>query len=105
MDNTNSGYSEDSSRGETFQFTDETTTPTGTVLKAVSEVTGTEETSLAPLYRVVDPDALNKLIAGQSTEQRKISVSFIYAGHHVAVRADGSVTVSPVGNEGSDATA
>ncbi|PSP78477.1 hypothetical protein BRC81_08010 [Halobacteriales archaeon QS_1_68_20] len=67
------------------------------VVEAVADAEGTSPLDLRPpLYRVVDPDALDKLFSPPSLEhgQPDGEVTFEYRGYEVTVRADGSVSVT-----------
>jgi hypothetical protein len=67
------------------------TTPTDAVVQAVAAVRGVDPTELTePLYDVVDPEALDALLASSNGE---MTVSFRYGGHVVRVTDDLSVFV------------
>ncbi|MFD1599316.1 HalOD1 output domain-containing protein [Halobellus rarus] len=71
--------------------------PSHTVVEAVAEATHTDPTRLRPLYEVVDTDALDALITGDSERPRApdgLSVTFRYEGCDVAVYGDGRTVVS-----------
>jgi hypothetical protein len=60
------------------------------VVDALADATGTDPVALdPPLYEVVEPDALDAVVASSDD----LSVSFDYGDHRVVVHADGSVTV------------
>lgn len=60
------------------------------VLAAVADHVGTEPSKLdTPLYRAIDPDALDRLVAAGED----VRVTFTYAGHAITVRGDGTVDV------------
>ncbi|MFC7194867.1 HalOD1 output domain-containing protein [Halosimplex aquaticum] len=67
-----------------------------TVIGAVATATGTDPLQLEPLYAVVDPDALDRLVRS-SAESRgpSLEIRFTMAGCRVTVRADGDVAVAP----------
>ncbi|WP_231188348.1 HalOD1 output domain-containing protein [Haladaptatus sp. DYF46] len=65
----------------------ETESITVAVVTAMTEVNGTKP--VTPLYEAIDPDALENLYRHGSPE-----VSFEYAGYHVTVHSDRTVTVS-----------
>lgn len=56
--------------------------------------TDTSIRELPPLASAVDPDALDTLFDGSSTEG---SITFQYAGHDVVVRSNGNVEVYSAG--------
>ncbi|WP_224449123.1 HalOD1 output domain-containing protein [Haloprofundus salilacus] len=65
--------------------------PSVGVVSAVAEVEGLPVLELqTPLYDVLDPDALDTLVAGGD---RGISLAFEYLGHEVTVNSDGTVVV------------
>jgi len=61
------------------------------VVNALSAATETPADELPPLYRVIDPDALDVLFSGCDTDG---SVEFQYAGQTVTVFADRTIEVS-----------
>lgn len=70
------------------------------VLDAVAEEIGVEPMDLeTPLYRVVDPDALERLL-GSAVD---LTITFEYHQYAVAVTSDGTVRVdeAPVGTDES----
>jgi hypothetical protein len=60
---------------------------TAAVVTAVTDATGT--TPVTPLYEAIDPDALEDLYQHASP-----TVSFEYAGHHITIHSDQTITVS-----------
>ncbi|SIR98300.1 hypothetical protein SAMN05421858_4967 [Haladaptatus litoreus] len=60
---------------------------TEAVVAAVTETSGTKPTT--PLYEAIDPDALESLYQHGSP-----TVSFEYAGQHVTIAPDRTITVS-----------
>jgi hypothetical protein len=68
------------------------TTPTDAVVMAIADVRDTEPVDLeVPLYRVVDSDAIDRLLRTSGDEQ--LSVTFQYLDHIVAVYQDLTVIV------------
>lgn len=65
--------------------------PSVAVVSAVATSTGRPTTSLEPLSRTIDTDALNALVA--HADSRAVSVTFDYAGTTVTVDATGRVVV------------
>ncbi|MFB6141369.1 MAG: HalOD1 output domain-containing protein [Halosimplex sp.] len=60
------------------------------VIETIAAVTGTDPLAMTPpLYEVIDTDALDRLYERGADA----AVEFEYAGHTVAVDADGTVTV------------
>jgi len=57
------------------------TPTTVAVAEAVSSVENCDPTALAPLYDVVDTDALDAMF----DDGRDCSVSFVFEGHHVTI--------------------
>lgn len=72
-----------------------------TVVYSVAEQLDADPTTLDPLYRVVDPDALNSFMGanGATLDGSLIRVSFTYCGCEVGISADGTVHVSGVDQE------
>lgn len=66
-----------------------------TLLKALSDVDGYEPCSYEPLYDVVDPDCLDGLFrpVGDDAHRMDGRVSFPFAGYHVTVESDGTLTI------------
>lgn len=67
----------------------------GTVVAAVSELTGTPETELPPLQDAVDVDAMESLLHhGRDDSGGGVTtVSFTYLEYRIAVRSDGTITI------------
>lgn len=68
------------------------------VVRAVAAASNTAATGLPPLYDTVDPDTLDRLFPGESTNGE---LRFDYGGYAVVVRATGAVelyepTASPL---------
>lgn len=59
------------------------------VVQEVANTTGKDALELPSLYEVIDPDALDTLVAEMSDG----GVSFSYAGHEVTVKSDGSISL------------
>lgn len=70
--------------------------PSTVVVTAVAEVTGTDPVEMPPLYEVVDPDALDSLLAreGHSTNGTMTCVTFTYQGCEIAITTSGDVSIS-----------
>lgn len=65
------------------------------VIEAVAETTGNDPTEVGPLYRVIDPDALDRLFSSTGGNGRSGGyVEFAFAGCDVEVRASGDVEVT-----------
>ena len=72
-------------------------TPSTAVIETVAIATNREPTALEPLYKSVDVDALDALLASgevHSTDGVTI-VSFAFAGHDVTVQNNGVVVIQP----------
>lgn len=63
--------------------------PSVSVVEAVAAETGADPVSLAPLYDVIDPDALDRLFDDGASG----CVEFEFCDHEVVVHADGRVLV------------
>jgi len=68
------------------------------VVDAVASETDTDPTELTPLGTVIDPEALDTLVADEGT--RDVAVDFEYEGYLVSVSSDQRVSVETL-NEGS----
>lgn len=72
------------------------------VIDATSEVAGRDVTELTPLFRAVDPDALDALLAPRSVERSggPLGITFTYGGCRVTVERvdDGTASVTVVRN-------
>ena len=68
-----------------------TASPSMRVVDAVANESDTDPTELTPLGTVIDPEALDTLVA--DTEPRDVSVDFEYEGYLVTVDSDQRVTV------------
>lgn len=62
-----------------------------------SEETGRDiEESLDPLYRAIDPDALESLFSSSPAErERDIEVSFSYHDRRITVESSGTIRIEP----------
>ncbi|PSP86151.1 hypothetical protein BRC83_01855 [Halobacteriales archaeon QS_1_68_17] len=66
--------------------------PVGAVVNAVSRASGTDPMALPPLYRAVDPDALDGLVAADDrSADHDLRVTFRFAGYAVTVTGTGVV--------------
>jgi hypothetical protein len=72
------------------------TTPSSQVIEAIARREGISATELSPpLYDVVDTDALDALLSGESTrENGSLRISFEYRGYDVSVESGNVVEVS-----------
>lgn len=62
------------------------------VVESVAERVGVDPVDLdPPLYRAIDPDALDELLTSLSTNGKNGSVSFTYLDFEITVRGDGTV--------------
>lgn len=66
------------------------------VVSAVADARGVDPLQLAPLYEVVDPDALDSLFQGASTETDRVvgRAVFSMAGCEVVVHSSGDIDVT-----------
>lgn len=70
------------------------------VVEAIADAEGTSPAAVGPpLATVVDPDALDRLVASmaRSSAGRTGAVTFPYAGYDVTVHGDGEVSVTAAG--------
>lgn len=76
------------------QSTDDTVT---TVISAVASFKGVDPVDLTPLYDVVDPDALEALVDGDSDTY--CHIEFEYAGVLVELDSSGECTVTEIAED------
>ena len=71
--------------------------PSTAVVKTVAIATNRGPTTLEPLYKSVDADALDALLDsdGFRSTDEVTTVSFAFAGHDVTVQSDGIVVIHP----------
>ena len=96
----------DDGNGETFSYevTEDESLSEG-VVEAVASEAGVDavpaggpgaEGSLAPLYSVVDPDALDSVFCGgDGADGGHGEVTFSYHGYEVTVRSEGRIELTP----------
>lgn len=65
-----------------------------TVITAVATAIDADPLEMEPLYESIDPDALDRLCQ-PSNASSTLQLQFSVAGCEVAVRGDGTVTVTP----------
>jgi hypothetical protein len=78
------------------RFDPKQTNPSEAIIQVLTEITQTNPSEMDPLFRAVDPEALDKILrsrpAGTVTEP--LEATFEYQGHLVSVTASGILTVS-----------
>lgn len=85
-------------------FDGEDVTPSTAVVETVAAVRGVDPMELDPLYEVVDPQALDRLVAPRPPRRTgDCTVVFTYFDHEVTVRSPGIVRVRPLEDVGGDA--
>lgn len=74
------------------------------VIEAVASAKGVEATELPPLSDVIDPDALDRLVAGSArgTRDGAVEVQFEYADYVVTARYTGDVRLQRRSTDGRD---
>ena len=78
-----------------------TTQPTETVTEVVSDALKKPVDDLPPLSRVIDPDALNRLVSSKtSTRSPEVTVIFEYASLKVVIHSQEVVYARPIDDEG-----
>ncbi|WP_266081168.1 HalOD1 output domain-containing protein [Haladaptatus caseinilyticus] len=67
------------------------------ILTVIAEVDDRSVNAIEPLYKTIDPDALDALFAPQIDGSSRASgnVSFKYAGYWVTVSSEGAVEIDP----------
>ncbi len=73
------------------------TAPTEAVVRTVAIAADAEPTGIEPIFRSIDPDALDALVGsvGDGGRSAPVTVSFTFVGHDVTVGSDGTVAVRP----------
>jgi hypothetical protein len=71
------------------------TAPSTAVVEVVSRALTVESTAIDPLYDVVDPDALDRLVDTETADRSRsdIRIEFVYDGLRVTVESAGTVAV------------
>lgn len=73
----------------------ETDVPSAVVVRTVAALSGENPLDMPPLHDVVDPDALDEVLAsGRADEERSIHVSFQYFGYSIDLDRDGHLEVT-----------
>lgn len=76
---------------------DRRVSPSKRVIDEVAEQKDIDPTTLPPLHRAIDPDALDALFAPTSqTDRMKGAVSFKYSGYEVTVYSHGYVETTAI---------
>jgi len=77
------------------QFEWASTAPSTAVVETVAIALNREPTTIEPLYRSIDPDALDALLQpnGSSASSNDVTVSFLVADRQVTVHTRGDVVV------------
>ncbi|GAA0250227.1 HalOD1 output domain-containing protein [Haladaptatus pallidirubidus] len=71
--------------------------PSTAVVKTVAQAAHCDQQELSPLYKCIDPDALDAMIVpplARNTDTT-VSISFTYTGYSVTVHSTGAVHVAP----------
>jgi hypothetical protein len=75
--------------------------PTETVTEVVSEALEKPVDDLPPLSRVIDPDALNRLVSSNtSTRSPEVTVIFEYASLKVVIHSQEVIYARPIDDGG-----
>jgi hypothetical protein len=77
---------------ETVFWADKHESPSEAIVTAIAAKERVTETGLPPLYNQIDPDALDTLVAGQSTDD--IQISFTYSGYTVRIRDSETIEIT-----------
>lgn len=72
--------------------------PSEGVVEAMAQHTDSDPLELPPLYKAIDPDALDALFHGQRKATAPARVQFHYAGHSVTITEDGAIDVTAATN-------
>lgn len=75
------------------------------VVESVAEHVGIDPVDLdPPLYRAIDPDALDELLTSLGTNGQEGSVSFSYLGFEITVHNDGTVNLDDPADPAPDSS-
>ena len=78
-----------------------TAQPTETVTEVVSDALEKPVDDLPPLSRVIDPDALDRLVSSNtSTQSPEVTVVFEYASMEVIIHSQEVVYARPIDDRG-----
>jgi hypothetical protein len=80
------------SETETVFWANQYESPSEAIVSAIAAKERVTETSLPPLYNQIDPDALDTLVAGQSTDN--IQITFTYNGYTVHIRDSETIEIT-----------
>ena len=70
--------------------------PSTAIMESVSAIEGVDPVELDPLHRVLDPDALDELLARPvCSESAPLEISFRYGSVDVVARRDGRIDLRP----------
>ena len=78
---------------ETVFWANQYESPSEAIVAAIAAKESVTETSLPPLYSQIDPDALDTLVAGQTSDD--IQISFTYSGYTVQIRDSETIEITP----------
>ncbi|ODR79411.1 hypothetical protein BG842_06945 [Haladaptatus sp. W1] len=71
------------------------------IAETIATHKGIDPADLEPLYKTIDPDALDALFAPQNdgTARTTGQITFTHAGYETTVKSDRTVTVEPIDEE------
>jgi hypothetical protein len=69
----------------------ETVPPSQAVVERVAACEGIDQLELMPLFKAIDPDALDRLVETSRHNDSTLRITFTYHGHDVTVTSDGVV--------------
>lgn len=64
-----------------------------TIVRAVSAVTGVKQMELQPLFDIVDPEALERLLTSHDDPREGAAVMFDYGGCDLTVHSSGEIVI------------
>ncbi|WP_231189416.1 HalOD1 output domain-containing protein [Haladaptatus sp. DYF46] len=78
--------------------------PSKAIVKTISHAKNCRTDDIQPLYRSIDPDALDKVMASTSVLRKDTTrtIMFDHEGYTVTVHSSGDLYVCPVTLEGSE---
>lgn len=71
-----------------------TVPPSQEVVKRVAAREGVDHTELVPLFDVIDPDALDRIVQSGRPTESSVHLTFTYHGYEVMINGDGVVQLA-----------
>jgi hypothetical protein len=90
-------------RAYVAEFDNTTGSPSTTVILMIAEITEQSETDLKPLYHVIDPDVLDRIVRDRPSgpDHNKRRIEFRYQDLTIRVLSNGVIKVYPPSTRGN----